>query len=168
MAEARAICFREYGGAPPVSMLGNSELTMAYVPSHLHHMVRWGGEARGVKGRGGPLLWRQLWRAWLRVTSVLLSRDSAGAGGSGTSVQLGLACAWWAACCAAGAASAEQGGVAKAGDWWGLPDDSSVGPETWPIDKRIHLEIRTKATGTACVASPRAVWLLCLLAAAGV
>ncbi len=40
VAEARAICFREYGGAPPVSMLGNSELTMAYVPSHLHHMVR--------------------------------------------------------------------------------------------------------------------------------
>ncbi|KAG2430280.1 hypothetical protein HXX76_010375 [Chlamydomonas incerta] len=39
VAEARAICFREYGSAPQVKMLGNSELTMAYVPSHLHHMV---------------------------------------------------------------------------------------------------------------------------------
>ncbi|KAG2492325.1 hypothetical protein HYH03_009276 [Edaphochlamys debaryana] len=38
-AEARAICFREYGNAPPVNMLGNADLTMAYVPSHLHHMV---------------------------------------------------------------------------------------------------------------------------------
>ncbi|KXZ44832.1 hypothetical protein GPECTOR_61g785 [Gonium pectorale] len=39
VAEARAICFREYGNAPQVTMLGNSDLTMAYVPSHLHHMV---------------------------------------------------------------------------------------------------------------------------------
>ncbi|GIL56252.1 hypothetical protein Vafri_11682 [Volvox africanus] len=39
VSEARAICFREYGGAPQVTVLGNTGLTMAYVPSHLHHMV---------------------------------------------------------------------------------------------------------------------------------
>ncbi|GFR50960.1 hypothetical protein Agub_g13280 [Astrephomene gubernaculifera] len=39
VSEARSICFREYGGAPNVTVLGNSDLTMAYVPSHLHHMV---------------------------------------------------------------------------------------------------------------------------------
>ncbi|GLC46358.1 hypothetical protein PLESTB_001766800 [Pleodorina starrii] len=39
VSAARAICFREYGGAPQVTVLGNTGLTMAYVPSHLHHMV---------------------------------------------------------------------------------------------------------------------------------
>ncbi|PNH06263.1 [Pyruvate dehydrogenase (acetyl-transferring)] kinase, mitochondrial [Tetrabaena socialis] len=39
VAEARAMCFREYGTAPAVTMRGNTSLTMAYVPSHLHHMV---------------------------------------------------------------------------------------------------------------------------------
>jgi hypothetical protein len=39
VAEARSICFREYGSAPVVTVHGNPALTMAYVPSHLHHMV---------------------------------------------------------------------------------------------------------------------------------
>ncbi len=31
---------REYGDAPEVSVYGDPRFTFAYVPSHLHHMVR--------------------------------------------------------------------------------------------------------------------------------
>jgi len=38
--DARSICMREYGDAPEVSVYGDPRFTFAYVPSHLHHMVR--------------------------------------------------------------------------------------------------------------------------------
>ena len=38
--DARSICMREYGDAPEVSVYGDPKFTFAYVPSHLHHMVR--------------------------------------------------------------------------------------------------------------------------------
>lgn len=37
--DARAVCFREYGSAPQVVYHGPSELQLAYIPSHLHHML---------------------------------------------------------------------------------------------------------------------------------
>ncbi|KAG1663066.1 hypothetical protein FOA52_011586 [Chlamydomonas sp. UWO 241] len=37
--DARAICLREYGAAPEVSVYGDPKFTFPYVPSHLHHMV---------------------------------------------------------------------------------------------------------------------------------
>jgi hypothetical protein len=38
--DARAICLREYGDAPDVNVYGDPGFAFAYVPSHLHHMVR--------------------------------------------------------------------------------------------------------------------------------
>lgn len=37
--DARAMCSREYGGAPDVVVYGDPNFTFAYVPSHLHHML---------------------------------------------------------------------------------------------------------------------------------
>lgn len=37
--DARAICMREKGSAPEVSIYGDPNFTFPYVPSHLHHMV---------------------------------------------------------------------------------------------------------------------------------
>lgn len=37
--DARSICMREYATAPEVVVYGDPDLTFAYVPSHLHHMV---------------------------------------------------------------------------------------------------------------------------------
>ena len=37
--DARSICMREYATAPEVSVYGDPDLTFAYVPSHLHHMI---------------------------------------------------------------------------------------------------------------------------------
>ena len=37
--DARAVCFREYGSAPQVVYHGSPGLQLAYVPSHLHHML---------------------------------------------------------------------------------------------------------------------------------
>ncbi len=39
IADARGVCMREYATAPEVSVYGDPELTFAYVPSHLHHMI---------------------------------------------------------------------------------------------------------------------------------
>ncbi|KAL4294041.1 hypothetical protein AHAS_Ahas18G0188400 [Arachis hypogaea] len=37
--DARAMCYREYGNAPEVTIYGDPDFTFPYVPSHLHHMV---------------------------------------------------------------------------------------------------------------------------------
>lgn len=37
--DARAVCMREYATAPEVQVYGDPELTFAYVPSHIHHMI---------------------------------------------------------------------------------------------------------------------------------
>ncbi|GFH07623.1 protein-serine/threonine kinase [Haematococcus lacustris] len=37
--DARAICLREYGASPEVTVYGDPGFTFPYVPSHLHHMV---------------------------------------------------------------------------------------------------------------------------------
>eukprot|EP00199_Chlamydomonas_sp_CCMP681_P002070 CAMPEP_0119104536 /NCGR_PEP_ID=MMETSP1180-20130426/2728_1 /TAXON_ID=3052 ORGANISM="Chlamydomonas cf sp, Strain CCMP681" /NCGR_SAMPLE_ID=MMETSP1180 /ASSEMBLY_ACC=CAM_ASM_000741 /LENGTH=398 /DNA_ID=CAMNT_0007089331 /DNA_START=125 /DNA_END=1321 /DNA_ORIENTATION=- len=37
--DARAICLREYGSAPEVTIYGDPNFTFPYVPSHLHHMA---------------------------------------------------------------------------------------------------------------------------------
>ncbi|KAM7278595.1 hypothetical protein ACFE04_005729 [Oxalis oulophora] len=37
--DARALCFREYGSAPDVTIYGDPTFTFAYVPLHLHLMV---------------------------------------------------------------------------------------------------------------------------------
>ena len=37
--DARAICMRQYGHAPDVTVYGDPNFTFAYVPSHLNHMV---------------------------------------------------------------------------------------------------------------------------------
>ncbi len=37
--DARDTCIRTFGSAPHVAIHGNPRLTLAYVPSHLHHMV---------------------------------------------------------------------------------------------------------------------------------
>jgi len=37
--DARQICMRAYGDAPEVEVFGDPELTFAYIPSHLHHML---------------------------------------------------------------------------------------------------------------------------------
>ncbi len=37
--DARSICMREFGDAPEVNVFGAPNITFAYVPSHLHHMV---------------------------------------------------------------------------------------------------------------------------------
>jgi len=37
--DARAICQREYGTAPDVTIYGDPNFLFPYVPSHLHHMV---------------------------------------------------------------------------------------------------------------------------------
>ena len=39
IADARSVCMREYATSPEVSVYGDPELTFAYVPSHLHHMI---------------------------------------------------------------------------------------------------------------------------------
>ena len=39
--DARSICMREFGDAPEVNVFGAPNITFAYVPSHLHHMVKW-------------------------------------------------------------------------------------------------------------------------------
>ncbi|MED6110399.1 hypothetical protein PIB30_042499 [Stylosanthes scabra] len=37
--DARAMCYREYGNAPEVTIYGDPDFTFPYVPTHLHHMV---------------------------------------------------------------------------------------------------------------------------------
>ncbi|KAK3011943.1 hypothetical protein RJ639_012525 [Escallonia herrerae] len=37
--DARAICLREYGSAPDISIYGDRDFTFPYVPTHLHMMV---------------------------------------------------------------------------------------------------------------------------------
>ncbi|XP_015932489.1 pyruvate dehydrogenase (acetyl-transferring) kinase, mitochondrial-like [Arachis duranensis] len=37
--DARAMCYREYGNAPEVTIYGDPDFTFPYVPIHLHHMV---------------------------------------------------------------------------------------------------------------------------------
>ncbi|KAK7264786.1 hypothetical protein RJT34_32396 [Clitoria ternatea] len=37
--DARAMCYREYGSAPEVSIYGDPDFTFSYVPDHLHLMV---------------------------------------------------------------------------------------------------------------------------------
>ncbi|MEW5314720.1 MAG: hypothetical protein WDW38_006192 [Sanguina aurantia] len=39
VADARAVCYREFGEAPEVIIHGNPDLTFAYVPSHLQQMT---------------------------------------------------------------------------------------------------------------------------------
>ena len=39
IADARSVCMREYATSPEVSVYGDPNLTFAYVPSHLHHMI---------------------------------------------------------------------------------------------------------------------------------
>lgn len=39
IADARAICLRECGDAPEVTVHGSPDAKFAYVPSHIHHMV---------------------------------------------------------------------------------------------------------------------------------
>lgn len=39
IADARAICMREYGDAPEVQLFGQEDFTFAYVPGHLHQML---------------------------------------------------------------------------------------------------------------------------------
>jgi pyruvate dehydrogenase kinase 2/3/4 len=39
IADARAICMREYGDAPEVELFGEESFTFAYVPGHLHQML---------------------------------------------------------------------------------------------------------------------------------
>ena len=39
IADARAICMREYGDAPEVELFGEEGFTFAYVPGHLHQML---------------------------------------------------------------------------------------------------------------------------------
>lgn len=36
---ARDMCIRQYGDAPEVEMFGHTDLTMPFLPSHLHHML---------------------------------------------------------------------------------------------------------------------------------
>lgn len=40
IADARSICMRECGDAPEVIVHAPPNTTFAYVPSHIHHMVR--------------------------------------------------------------------------------------------------------------------------------
>jgi pyruvate dehydrogenase kinase 2/3/4 len=37
--DARALCARQYGDAPEVEIFGDENLTFAYVPGHIHHVV---------------------------------------------------------------------------------------------------------------------------------
>lgn len=37
--DARAVCMREYASAPEVQVYGDPDLTFAYVPTHIHHMI---------------------------------------------------------------------------------------------------------------------------------
>jgi pyruvate dehydrogenase kinase 2/3/4 len=37
--DARALCARQYGDAPEVEIFGDPNLTFAYVPGHIHHVV---------------------------------------------------------------------------------------------------------------------------------
>ncbi len=49
--DARAVCLREYGAAPDVTVYGDPRFVFPYVPSHLHHMlfelVSWRAPLRG-------------------------------------------------------------------------------------------------------------------------
>ena len=36
---ARHMCTRQYGDVPDISLYGHTDLTMPFVPSHLHHML---------------------------------------------------------------------------------------------------------------------------------